>query len=369
MINREDPLQQVLICKLIPKFGVTTLKTILQHYSLTQFISMQPKQLQTLALTPSQIHAITTPNQQLIQQLMAWQQPPNQQIISYFDENYPSQLKEIASPPLILFTKGNSALLHTPQIAIVGSRNFSITGQDNAYQFGYTLAQLEITITSGLALGIDSFSHKGALSAKGNTIGVLGTGIDYIYPKRNLALAKQISQQGLLVSEFLPNQTVRPEHFPQRNRIIAGLSLGTLVIEAALKSGSLITARYALEQNREVFAIPGSLANPLCCGCHQLIKQGAKLVETIHDIIAELPQLQEYLIAQKHQLEPPKAHNSIDPDQLNRYPLLAYIDYDVTSINKIVQQSQLSVNDLLPQLLEMELSGIITAVSGGYLKK
>ena len=206
----EATLRQLLICKLIPNFGVEKLNHILKHYSLEQFCQLNAEQLLTLNFKPEQIAALTRPNLQVIDQLLNWQQQPGKHIIHYFEQNYPPRLKQIASPPLILFAHGNIELLDSEQIAIVGSRSLSITGQENAFQFAKQLAQLNITITSGLAIGVDGFSHKGALSVNGNTIAVLGTGVDHIYPKRHLNLGRQISQQGLLISEFLPHQSAPP---------------------------------------------------------------------------------------------------------------------------------------------------------------
>ena len=367
----ENTLRQLLICKLTPNLGVEKLKVINEHYSVEQLLAMNHDQLAELKFKSPQIKAITSPNHALIDHILQWQQQPNRRIISYFDNDYPTQLKQTASPPLLLFTHGNPLLLNSPQIAIVGSRSLTITGQENAYQFAYQLAELGITITSGLAIGVDGFSHKGALSASGTTVAALGTGLNCIYPKRHLNLAKQISEQGLLVSEFLPNQTAKPENFPRRNRIISGLCTGTLVVEAAVKSGSLITAKYALEQNREVFAIPGAISNPLSKGCHQLIKHGAKLVEDIHDIIAELPDIQQHIIAQKQQIS--ESINSTNCGENGhksaQNPLINHISYEMTSVDLIAQRSNLAVNDILAQLLDMELAGDILAVPGGYLRK
>ena len=197
------------------------------------------------------------------------------------DARYPELLKQIADPPSILFVQGDVSLLAKWQIALVGSRNPSASGRDTAYEFSRYLAQDGITINSGLAMGIDAASHQGALAAGGKTIAVIGTGLDRVYPAKHRELAHEIASTGAIVSEFALGTSPRAENFPRRNRIISGLSLGTVVVEAAVKSGSLITARMAMEQGREVFAIPGSIHNPLARGCHQLIRQGAKLVENI----------------------------------------------------------------------------------------
>ncbi|HZR35908.1 MAG TPA: DNA-processing protein DprA, partial [Nevskia sp.] len=213
-------------------------------------------------------------------------------VVTCRDPRYPPLLAQIAQPPLLLFTLGDAALLRLPQLAIVGARSASAQGAENAQAFATELARRGISVTSGLALGIDAAAHRGALAADGYTIAVCGNGLDRIYPSRNRELAHAIAARGLLVSEFPVGVAPLPEHFPRRNRIISGLALGTLVVEAARESGSLITARLAVEQGREVFAIPGSIHNPLARGCHSLIREGAKLVETVDDILAELaPQL------------------------------------------------------------------------------
>lgn len=216
----------------------------------------------------------------------------NAYLLAWTDSHYPPRLREINRPPPILFIKGNKEALSQPQLAIVGSRQASQYGIETAYRLSREMGQAGLIITSGLALGIDKASHEGALITSSPTIAVLGSGLDIIYPFTHRTLAQHIlTKQGTLLSEFPFGTSPKPAHFPQRNRIISGLSLGTLVVEAALRSGSLITARYALEQNREVFAIPGSIYNPLSVGCHQLLKQGAKLVMTPQDILEELSML------------------------------------------------------------------------------
>ena len=223
-------------------------------------------------------------------QSWCWLSGVGAQIIPITSLDYPQQLKQISSAPPLLYSLGQTDNLHLPQIAIVGSRRMTRGGENNALQWSRFLANSGFTITSGLALGVDGCAHRGALEAtNGKTVAVMATGIDSIYPQRHRQLAEQILDSGgTLVTEFHPNEKPLPTHFPRRNRIISGLSLGVLVVEAAVKSGSLITARYALEQNREVFAIPGSIHNPQSRGCHLLIKEGAQLVESGDDIIAEL---------------------------------------------------------------------------------
>jgi len=373
----ETLLRQFLTLKLTPNFGVNKLNQILTRYSLTQFFQLPAAKLIELKFKPEQISALSQPNQRLIDLMLQWQSTPKQHIIHYQDPQYPKQLKQIASAPLLLFVKGNAQLLNSPQLGIVGSRNLTITGQNNAFDFAKKLAELGITITSGLAIGVDGFSHKGALSVEGgNTIAVLGTGLNQLYPKRHKNLAQQITEQGALVSEFLLDQSAKPENFPRRNRIISGLSYGTLVVEAAIKSGSLISARYALEQNREVFAIPGAITNPMSRGCHHLIKQGAILVENIHDIINELAPFQQHILNQQQALQ--SSQQQVDKnttaaprnntENSPHNSLIDHIGYDATSVDCIAERSLLPVNDLLAQLLDMELAGEISSVPGGYLR-
>ncbi len=217
-----------------------------------------------------------------------WLSQPNNHLITLADENYPNLLLQTADPPPILFAKGHLSCLQHPSIAIVGSRNPTVQGERNAHDFALLLAQFGFNIVSGLAIGIDAAAHRGALNAKGRTIAVVGTGLDVVYPSQHRDMAHAVIEQGLLISEFALGTPSLPRNFVQRNRVISGLSMGCLVIEASLQSGSLITAKFATEQDREVFAIPGSIHSPQSKGCHQLIKQGAKLVDTVQDILQEL---------------------------------------------------------------------------------
>lgn len=288
-------------------------------------------------------------------------EPPTGATLNVDDPRYPYLLKEIDDPPPLLFFQGDVSLLQQPQIAIVGSRNPTPMGLETAIQLASELAQLGFTITSGLALGIDAAAHRGALQVKGKTIAVLGCGLNRIYPYRHQALAEEIRLSGLLLSEFPPNTPPLAQHFPTRNRIISGLSLGTLVVEAAPRSGSLITARMAVSQNREVFAIPGSIRNPLSRGCHQLIQQGAKLVESVTDIIAELKSWADDKL-------PAKAlHKSFSvPLDEDQQKLVECVGLEVTSINQVVSRSQMPVQKVTSMLLELEVLGVIAAIPGGY---
>jgi DNA processing protein len=278
--------------------------------------------------------------------------------ISCADPRYPARLGEIAQAPLGLFALGDPELLRLPQIAIVGARSASAQGNENAEGFAAELARRGLTITSGLALGIDSAAHRGALSAPGLTIAVCGNGLDRVYPARNRELAHAIAAKGLLVSEFGPGTPPLAEHFPRRNRIISGLSLGVLVVEAARESGSLITARLAAEQGREVFAVPGSIHNPLARGCHALIRDGAKLVETVDDILSELAPLLPACAAPE---SAGAAAAVADPVQLQ---VLAALGFEAEPLDRLVERLGMPVAEVGAALMALELDGIVAAGPG-----
>jgi DNA processing protein len=282
----------------------------------------------------------------------------NNTVLTLTDNDYPALLKEIPDPPPLLFVRGNPEILSLPQIAIVGSRNPSTLGLETAAAFAKTLSQHGFVITSGLALGIDAASHQGALNAKGYTIAVAGTGLDRVYPARNKDLATEIVNTGAMVSEFPPGTLAKANHFPRRNRIISGLCQGLLVVEAAKQSGSLITARMALEQNREVFAIPGSIHNPLARGCNALIREGAKLVETTQDILEEFSQY----IQQDERINTTNLQTTLD---LEQQTLLNRIMFSPTTIDKLVEDTGLSVEIISSMLLILELQGFVEANAGG----
>ena len=289
---------------------------------------------------------------------LLWLEQKNNSVITFNDTNYPSQLKEIADPSPVLFVRGNPDLLPLPQIAIVGSRNPSSLGEETAFNFAKTLSQYGFVITSGLALGIDAASHRGAINAKGYTVAVAGTGLDRVYPARHKALATEIVNTGVMISEFPPGTTAKANHFPRRNRIISGLCQGLLVVEAAKQSGSLITARIALEQNREVFAIPGSIHNPLARGCNALIREGAKLVETTQDILEELNQYNQ----QDEKILPLTMQSTLD---LEQQTLLNRVMFSPTSIDNLVENTGKSVEVISSMLLILELQGYLEATAGG----
>ncbi len=277
-------------------------------------------------------------------------------------DHYPALLKEIPSPPPVLYIRGDINAFALPQIAIVGSRQHSVSGEKIAAAFARTLSASGFAITSGLALGIDAAAHRGAMQ-QGATIAVLGTGIDIVYPRRHSDLYHAIvADGGAVVSEFLPGTPPRAANFPQRNRIISGLSLGVLVIEAALRSGSLITARHALNQGREVFAVPGSIHSPMSKGCHQLIREGATLVEKAEDIVIQLGGMLSFIADSANT---PRQHLDLDSDEAS---VLAELGFDPVDLDTLVSRSGLSVADLISILTSLELKSVVENRAGLYVR-
>lgn len=306
----------------------------------------------------------------------AWLAQPGNRLIELGDGDYPALLAESPSPPPVLFVSGNSDLLWFPQIAIVGSRNPTSGGIDTAADFAASFARSGLVVTSGLADGIDAAAHAAALDAGQPTIAVVGTGPDRVYPARNRALATRIREHGCIVSEFAPGTAARPDHFPRRNRIIAGLALGTLVVEAAQRSGALITARNASEAGREVFAIPGSIHNPLARGCHRLIREGAALVETSAEVLDALgPAAQRLASSLRGRLQAVAAASAtapaadpIEPDP-QRVRLLAALGHDPVGIDALAERSGLTVAELSSMLVLLELEGVVSAQHGRYARR
>ena len=292
-----------------------------------------------------------------------WLQMSGNHIIARGDENFPELLEQIPRPPERLYVNGDPGLLHMPALAIVGSRNPTRAGARNAFEFARHLGAAGFCIVSGLAEGIDTAAHRGALDAGAATVAFLGHGIDRVYPAANRDLAHEIAAHGALVSEFPLGTHPHKTLFPQRNRLISGVSLGTLVVEAARRSGSLITARYAGDQGREVFALPGSIHNPLARGCHKLIRQGAKLVETAEDIVNELAPLSSHLLQNSLESttndDPPK----LDDDEYRH--LKKHIGHDPISIDELAKDSGLTIDQVSSMLLILELQGEVESLSGG----
>ena len=293
-----------------------------------------------------------------------WLEQPGNQLLTLISPEYPPLLREIPDPPDTLFPRGHYQVLQIPQLAMVGSRNPTPAGEITAQSFARYFAGRGLAITSGLATGIDAASHSGALDADGITVAVCATGLDLTYPAVNKTLAARIAERGALISEFPLGSAPRRHHFPRRNRIISGLAVGTLVVEAARRSGSLITARTALEQGREVFAVPGSIHNPMARGCHRLIRGGAKLVETAEDVLEEISGL---VGAQLEQAgEPPEAPPvSEDPLDSDYIRLLDSMGFEPVNQDTLVERSGLTAAEVSSMLLILELRGTVAAGHGG----
>ena len=328
------------------------------------------------------IQHLSAPDWEKVDTDLKWVEQENASIITLDDDSYPQLLKAIPDAPPLLYIMGQAEILKLPQLAIVGSRNPTHAGKDIAHDFAAHLTNMGMTITSGMALGIDAAAHQGALDSmhKGNTghgftVAVTGTGLDRVYPAKNRNLAHDIAENGVIISEYAPGTPPLPGNFPRRNRIISGLSMGVLVVEAALQSGSLITARQAIDQDREVFAVPGSIHHPLAKGCHALIRQGAKLVETADHILEELKGFGAMLeessnknektkkkLDQKDEMEPNSLLNVDDEYK----QVLKCVDFEPTSVDKVVERSGLTADAVCSMLLVLELQGYVTALSGGY---
>jgi len=314
------------------------------------------------------------PTAALVDGDLRWLEAPDHHLLVCTSEDFPVLLRDIPGPPVALFVAGDPSSLWAPQIAIVGARGATSGGLANARAFATAFAQAGNVVTSGMAEGVDGAAHEAALAGGGKTIAVLGTGPDIIYPRRHGKLAERIIGHGALVSEFPPGMPGKPEFFPRRNRIIAGLSLGTLVIEASLKSGSLITARLAAEQGREVFALPGTINNPLARGCHKLIRDGAKLVETAEEVIEELrgiggtlaESLRRRLDAAAPAFAPAAPARVRDPDY---QCLLAALDGGACALDELVVHTGLSAAALSSMLLVLELDGATACENGRYSRR
>lgn len=323
--------------------------------------SASPTALRALGLSAKNIARIGTSQDALVERDLSWAQGANNHLVCYDDPAYPALLRQIGDYPALLYASGRLELSGETQLAIVGSRRCTPGGAKTASDFAAQLATAGFTITSGMALGIDTEAHRATLAVDGNTIAVAGTGLDIVYPAGNRRLADEIRERGLLVSEFPLGRPAHRANFPQRNRIISGLSLGTLVVEASERSGSLISARLAAEQGREVFAVPGSIHNPQSRGCHALIRDGACLVETPADITRELGCLASYAIAAQNQAP---ADDLSGIDKAHRQ-LLQSIGYDPVDCDILVLRSGLTIDKLSSMLLVLELNDLIRSVPGG----
>ena len=292
---------------------------------------------------------------------LAWAAQPGHHLLALGDAAYPEALAHIPDPPLLLYIRGRAELLARPGLAIVGSRNATVQGKANAGSFASALSQYGVCIVSGLALGIDAAAHEGALRGPGSTIAVVGTGADLSYPARNHALCERIAAEGAIVSEYPLGTAPMAGNFPRRNRIISGLSSGVLVVEAAAQSGSLITARVAAEQGREVFALPGSIHAPLAKGCHKLIRDGARLVETVDEVLEALhvSPLASAVVSS----------SAAVPTETDCTQLLAQLGHDAFDVDTLLATTGMDVGQLSMGLLALELAGMIERLPGGKVQR
>ena len=382
MTQTENSLRSWLALSHVDKLGPVRIHSLLEVFETPSAIfDVGRSGWQEAGLSEKMMQNLSAPDWGKVDADLKWAEQENASIITLDDARYPPMLQNIPDAPPILYILGQVEILKLPQLAIVGSRNPTHSGKDIAHDFAAYLTSMGMTVTSGMAMGIDAASHQGALdtmekgvSGHGFTVAVTGTGLDRVYPAKNREIAHKIAENGVLVSEYAPGTPPLPGNFPRRNRIISGLSMGVLVVEAALQSGSLITARLATEQGREVFAVPGSIHHPLAKGCHALIRDGAKLVETAKHILEELgcfaeisenPQLKKGLNELKltSAQEEENLFNEADDEYKQ---VLKCIDFEPTSVDKVVERSGLTADAVCSMLLVLELQGYVTALSGGY---
>lgn len=351
-----------------PQLGSQCLLSLLETFGTAgNILAATDTELRRAEISPRVLRSLRQEPSPLIEQQQSWLQQPGHRMITCTDEAYPPLLREIHDPPAALFVKGDADTLKCPQFAIVGSRNPSQAGRKIAQFFASQLAETGFVINSGMALGIDYCAHDGALTS-GKTIAVLGCGPDIMYPARHRQLAESIVKGGALVSEFPPGTPPLASNFPRRNRIISGLSVAVLVVEATINSGSLITARCAMEQGREVFAIPGPVQSALSRGCHCLIKEGAKLVESIVDVLEELHLEEVPLFAEgwHESVEAGRGKSGAESDEYRL--LLDYLSHSPQTMDDLIEMSGLTAETVSSILLIMEVQGIISSVGGHYTK-
>jgi DNA processing protein len=356
-----------------PGLGAAGIRTLLQQVDSARALCHDIRRLrQAAGVDRAALDWIDRPDAARLEADLAWLAQPGHRLLCCNEEDFPPQLETIPSPPAALFVAGDAGTLLAPQVAIVGARSASAQGLAHGRDFARTLARAGLTITSGMADGIDGAAHAAALDCGAPTVAVVGTGPDLVYPRKHRDLAGRIEQHGAIVSEFPPGTEARPDHFPRRNRLIAGLALGTLVVEAGLQSGSLITARLAAEAGREVFALPGSIHNPLAKGCHRLIRDGARLVETAAEVIealgpAALAQgagLRARLEATRTAPEHESPARTQDPDYAS---LLASLGDEPASLDELADRTGLAPAALSSMLLLLELEGVVApAVNGRW---
>src|SRR3954467_2093471 len=367
-MTQEPGLASWLQLTLTPGLGAASLRAMLKQFGLPQAI-LQRRRSELAAFMPPQALAALDSSavHDAVARSLEWALAPGRAIITLADEGYPRSLLEIADPPALLYAAGRVELASRPALAVVGSRNASPQGERNAESFARALSDAGLTIVSGLALGIDAAAHRGGLAGASSTIAVLGTGIDVAYPQRNAALASEIASHGLLLSEFPPGAPPAAHNFPRRNRLISGLAQGCLVVEAALASGSLITARAAADQGREVFAIPGSIHSPLTKGCHALIKSGAKLVESAEDVLAELAGFRPSGFASTVAPAPgPAASSGLTAAEAG---LLEHMGHDPVDVDSLCSRAGLSAEQVAARLRHLELDGRVASLPGGLYQR
>lgn len=383
----------------VPRCGFSAVSVLLKKFTNPkQILLASYEELLNAGISSNLASNLQNPDWKNVELCLRWAEQPQRYILHWGSLYYPSLLREISVPPLILFVAGDLSILQQRNLAIVGARNPTPTGLEIAYQLANQLSEQKFSIMSGLAKGIDGAAHQGAL-LKGTTIAVLGSGLNHIYPACHQTLAMKILEKGgALISEFFPYTFPKAEFFPRRNRIISGMSLGVVVVEATLRSGSLITARYALEQGREVFAVPGSIRNPLSEGCHALLKEGATLIETYKDVInglSFLPRHNSYELADMTEKKEFKStikssqNGNLDlilnheVSQANSYQLkkdltgldsqdiklVECLGFEMTSIDSLVARTGLAIDKLLARLSSLQLKGYIDVVPGGYVRK
>jgi len=341
---------------LVPGLGGQALRSLLAQFGLPhRILGASRSQLSRVVPEVAVARILERASRAEVEKALAWAAQPGNAVITLADSEYPRMLLEIPNPPILLYTSGRLPLLSSPALAVVGSRNATPQGVKNAHSFARAFSDAGLTIVSGMALGVDTAAHRGGLEGLGSTIAVLGAGIDIVYPRRNGALSAEIAVKGTLVSEFPLGTPPHAGNFPRRNRIISGLARGCLVVEAALDSGSLITARLATDQGREVFAIPGSIHSPLSKGCHALIKQGAKLVESAQDVLEELG----FAMAREGEpRESPRGHD-----------FLEHMGFGPCDIDGLIARSGLTTEAVSAILLELELEGRVASLPGGLYQR
>lgn len=358
-LNQIPGLGNAGLCQLLAKFGSPD---AIFSASISQLNEIVDTEIAKKINAGINIDAITP--------TLNWLKKDNAHIVTFADSAYPKQLLEVSNPPAVLYAIGNLHWLNHPAIAIVGSRSATPQGEKNAEDFAESLCNQGLCVVSGMALGIDGAAHRGALKANGATIAVVGTGLDIVYPAKHRDLAHKIAERGLIISEFPLGTPSKAQNFPRRNRIISGLSLGCLVVEANIDSGSLITARLAMEQGREVFAIPGSIHSPVTKGCHLLIKQGAKLVENTQDIFEELKNVLPQNTTRAHSPSGLSGELNSDAASLSEpNTVLASMGFDPINFETLRTLSGLTTEALSAMLMVLELENKITTLSGGKYQR